>query len=302
MKKEQKKLAIIFICYNCGPDIAANILDIKNMDIGQASIQFIVVDNASSDDSINIISSLNLDNIKIIKNKNNYGFAKACNQGLLDVDADYYLLLNPDIKLFKDSLSNLLKFATDYPSAGIWGGVTINGDGVLDSKNAWREPSLWGLICWAFFLTRFFSSIQKFTPDQYINANWELANQVDSISGCFFLIDSSLWKKLNGFDERFFMYSEEIDLCNRARKLGAQPMVTNQAIIMHYGSGTITSDNKLNYLYKSKLIYFKKHWSYGKFVTARIVMFIAVFLRSLSFGFDNGSWMRLLSNMRAWEI
>lgn len=302
MEKDKKKLAIIFICYNCGSDIAANILDIKNMDIGQVNVQFIIVDNASSDDSIDIISGLNINNIKIIKNKNNYGFAKACNQGLLDVDADYYLLLNPDIKLFKDSLSNLLKFAADYPNAGIWGGITINGDGVLDRKNAWREPSLWGLVCWAFFLTRLFPNIEKFAPDQYINANWGEMNQVDSISGCFFLIDSSLWKKLNGFDERFFMYSEEIDLCNRARKLGAQPMVTNQAVITHYGSGTITSNNKLNYLYKSKLIYYKKHWSYGKFVTAQIVMFIAVFLRSLSFGFGNGNWMRLLSNMRAWEI
>ncbi len=300
----QKKITIIFICYNCGVDIAKNIIEINKTTFENYIIDFVVVDNASVDNSLSAIKSLQINNLKLIVNEKNLGFGKACNEGLKDIESDYYLLLNPDIELFENSILNLLSFAQNYPDAGIWGGVTLDEKGRIDGKNAWREPTLWGFFCWTFFLTRFFPQSRIFSPDDYNGVTWETANKVDAITGCFFLIRAQLWKNLNGFDERFFMYSEEIDLCYRARQLGAQPMLTNQATIVHYGGGTTTSENRINQLYKSKLMYFKKHWGYDKYILARINFIVAVSLRSLFYGVKhkNNIWFKLLVNSLHWTL
>jgi GT2 family glycosyltransferase len=303
----KKKITIIFVCYNCGADIASNIIEIDAINLDHYEINFIVFDNASSDNSIELIQKLTLSNLKFIISENNIGFGRACNEALKEANSDYYLLLNPDIKLFEDSISNLLLSAEKHPQAGIWGGITLNGKGEDDGKNAWREPTLWGFFCWAVFLTNIFHGVQLFSPDEYTNITWEESTEVSAVTGCLFLIDAGLWKKLNGFDGRFFMYSEEIDLCRRARKLGAKPTITNKARIVHYVGGTITSENKVNYLYKSKLIYFKKHWSSQKYMIARLILIIAALLRSVIYVFrskaENGNiWMKLLINQFYWKI
>jgi GT2 family glycosyltransferase len=303
----KKKLTIIFICYNCGDDIAKNIIEINKLAFENYAVEFIVFDNASADDSLKAIESINISNLKLIANNSNLGFGKACNQGLRNIESDYYLLLNPDIKLSENSIPNLLAFAKEYPDAGIWGGVTLTEQGKADGKNAWREPTLWGFMCWAVFLTRLFPQSRLFSPDDYNGVTWEKVNKVDVITGCFFLINADLWQKLNGFDERFFMYSEEVDLCRRARQLAAQPMITNQATIVHYGGGTTTSENKINCLYKSKLIYFKKYWSYSKYCIARIVFVQAIFLRALLYAVSNKKnerniWLKLFINQFHWKV
>lgn len=302
-----KKLTIIFICYNCGEDIAKNIIDVNNMALENYAIDFIVFDNASADNSLTAIEKINLPNLKIIANPSNLGFGKACNTGLKNANGDYYLLLNPDIELSQNSITNLLEFAQEHANAGIWGGVTITEQGEADGKNAWREASLWGFFCWAIFLTRLFPKVKLFSPDDYNGITWEKVTPVDAITGCFFLIGADLWKKLDGFDERFFMYSEEIDLCRRARQIGFQPTITNQATIVHYGGGTTTSENKINLMYKSKLMYFKKHWSYNKYCLARVIFITAVFLRAILFQTtvkknQHNIWFKLLTNQFHWNI
>ena len=99
-----KKLTIIFICYNCGEDIAKNIIDVNNMALENYAIDFIVFDNASADNSLTAIEKINLPNLKIIANPSNLGFGKACNAGLKNANGDYYLLLNPDIELSQNSI------------------------------------------------------------------------------------------------------------------------------------------------------------------------------------------------------
>ena len=82
---------------------------------------------------------------------------------------------------------------------------------------------------------------------------------MDVVSGCFFLIDTKFWTELNGFDERFFLYSEEVDLCLRARHLGADPHIINAAKIKH-ARGTASHDrDRMKLLVNSKLLYWQKH-------------------------------------------
>lgn len=301
-----QKLVILFVNYNCGKDIADNISCINNSkNIDHYTIEIIVVDNGSRDDSIKHIYALNSENVKIISSKTNLGFGNACNLGMQGVECKYLLLLNPDIKIFDDSISSLISFADDHPEFGIYGGITVDESGKCDNMCAWKEPSVWGIFCWAAFLTRLFPNNSLFNPDKYVDTDWQYTNKVDAVSGCFFLIEGSLWKQLEGFDPRYFMYSEEIDLCRRARLLGRQPLVTNSAKIVHYGSKTSTTENKLNFLYKSKIIYFKSNSPLSKYLIIRIIYFFAFSMRALIYlikqDWDFFSiWARIVKRQFSW--
>ncbi|MCA0894463.1 glycosyltransferase family 2 protein [Microbulbifer agarilyticus] len=277
------RLNIVIVCYNCGADIVRLFADIDDGDLPLPAIEFFVVDNASMDDSLSILRPLS-PKIHLIESDENIGFAAGCNLGAAAIDNSAPILfLNPDVRLQHDSLSNLLAFAAATPGAGIWGGVTCDEQGEYDGKSAWREPSLIDLLSWSlggdFLLRRTFGR----TSGGYSPRALCKGTSVDAVSGCFLLIDQALFRLLNGFDEGFFLYSEEIDLCRRARALGAQPRVTGNAVVLHAGSKTLSGINKLNHLYRSKLQYFAKHGSSVTVVVARVLIALGSAIRFAAF-------------------
>ena len=156
--------------------------------------------------------------------------------------------MNPDVELFEDSIQRTFPILSD-PDASIWGGVTLNADRQVDGKSALKEPRLISVWSWALFFDRLLEKIFGTRLGGYA----ELANlaapptQVDSISGSFFLIDYALLMRLEGFDEQFFMYCEEVDLCRRARQLGARPTVDPSIQIVHRLSETLNSASKIKF-------------------------------------------------------
>lgn len=306
-------LHVVFVCYNCGNDIVQAIDDIINGDYPLEKIQITVVDNASHDNSVELLKNINNISVNVIESSDNVGFGAGCNLAINQVArGDKVLFLNPDIRLEVDSISNLIEYSITTPNSLIWGGKTLDENGDVDGKNAWKEPSLLGVICWSFFGDVVLKGLGLSIPDAYSESDLISSDAVDAISGCFFLIDLELLNKLEGFDERFFMYSEEVDLCRRARELGAQPKSTGTASIVHIGSKTITSRNKLNFLYESKLKYFKKHWSPLKFTVARVSLFSGSVLR-LSLIFiaslfvadkrqDRSIWYEFVKNQLNWRF
>ena len=100
-----------------------------------------------------------------------------------------------------------------------------------------------------------------FNPEGYGGWKRDCEREVDIVSGCFLLIRRELWERLGGFDERFFMYGEDADLCLRARKLGYRPMITPDATIVHYGgvSEKVRAE-KLVRLLAAKTMLIRKHW------------------------------------------
>jgi GT2 family glycosyltransferase len=274
-----ESLNIIFVCYNCGDDIVLVLEDIKNGQYPTKNLNIVIVDNASSDNSIKSLEKVTDLKITIIASDTNLGFGSGCNRAMQHLMKGKTLLLNPDVRLMKDSISNLVSYSNENPEALIWGGKTVGIDGLEDGKNAWKEPSLLGVICWSFFGDIILKKIGRTIPDAYSSYELNKTECVDAISGCFFLIDTKLFKNLGGFDERFFMYSEEVDLCRRARENGARPKSTSTAVIVHEGSKTITSQNKLDFLYHSKLKYCKKHWTYAGFLLARLSILSGSILR-----------------------
>jgi len=275
-----KKLNIIFVCYNCGADIVNVVTQILSNAIDDYEFHIHIVDNASADDSMAQLMSLESRYVSVHPSEANIGFGPACNIALDKMDAcDKVLLLNPDIELRPDSINNLLNFSNQHKDALIWGGVTMDSAGDFDGMNAWKEPSMLGVFSWAFFGDFFLAKLGASIPDAYNIERLQNNPSVDAVSGCFFLIDYTLFRKLKGFDERFFMYSEEIDLCRRARELGALPKISLDSAIIHHGSQTVSSFNKLNFLYHSKLKYCKKHWSKPAFLLARFSILTGACIR-----------------------
>jgi N-acetylglucosaminyl-diphospho-decaprenol L-rhamnosyltransferase len=135
--------------------------------------------------------------------------------------------------------SQSLRTHTARPRFG--GGRTVFADRTLNSTSAWRFMSIWSLFTQAFGLAKVFDSSDFFNHEGYGGWGRDEVREVEIVTGCFLLIDRELWEQLHGFDESFFMYGEEADLCYRAKSYGAKPLVTPNATIVHYGGASETA-------------------------------------------------------------
>ena len=276
----QPSLNIVFVCFNCGADICAVIDDLAAGNYPFADTMVYIVDNDSSDDSVARLQALPYSNVRVIPSNRNLGFGAGCNLAVRHIiGAAPILFLNPDVRLFADSIANLMDCAQRQPQRLIWGGLTCSADGQPDGKSAWREPSLTGVLCWSLCLDPLLKAFGGQNPDAYPRRHLRGEASVDAVSGCCLLVDSQLFARLQGFDERFFLYSEEIDLCRRARVLGARPLVSDRVRVIHIGSKTVSSINKVHFLYQSKLKYFRKHRSVAACIAARLAITAGCALR-----------------------
>ncbi len=224
-------------------------------------IEVIVIDNASNDGSAEAIKQ-KFPKVTLIASEENLGFAAGNNLGAQYATAPYLLLLNPDTIVLDGAVDKLLKFAEKYPEAKIWGGKTLFADYTLNPSSCWSRQTLWSLFGQAVGLNSLFRKITFFNPEGI--GGWDRNGEryVDIVSGCFLMIERSLWNTLDGFHPDFFMYGEEADLCLRARYYNATPMVTSAATIIHYGGASekVRSD-KLVKLMEAKQRLIFRHFS-----------------------------------------
>ncbi len=197
------------------------------------SYELIVLDNASTDGSADAIRH-SFPDVTLIASQENLGFARANNIAAVQARGRRLLLLNPDTIVLDQAIDRLQAFASARPTCGIWGGRTVFGDGTLNPYSCWRRATLWSVLCQGLGLARFRAS-PLLNWESYGGWARDTERQVDIVTGCFFLIDRTLWERCRGFDPVFFMYGEEADLCLRARRFGARPMMTPAATIIHYG-------------------------------------------------------------------
>lgn len=235
--------------------------------------RIVVVDNNSSDDSIEQIIDIN-SYLNIIRNKENIGFAKACNQGARMSKADYLLFLNPDTRLYENSLYMPIDFMQkpENNQVGIVGVKLIDEMNEV-SRTCARFPIAFKFVYISLGLDRIFP---KYFPGHFMKEwNHQDSRFVDQIMGAFVLIRKSLYERLNGHDERFFVYYEDLDLAYRAHKMGYNEYYLATAQVYHKGGGT--SENvkadRLFYILHSKLLYCQKHFNRPAFI---IISFVTI--------------------------
>jgi len=230
----------------------------------QTPFEVIVVDNASSDGSAEAIAKSHPD-VKLIPEHINHGFGPAHELALKHARAPWILLLNPDTVVLDGALDKLLAFAKTQPQAKIWGGRTLFGDMTLNPASCFARITLWSIFCRVTGLNGIFRKSGMFNSEYYGAWPRNQAREVDIVSGCLFLIRREFWDALGGFDPAFTMYGEEADLCLRAHKLGAKPMITPDATIIHHGGASerVRSD-KLVRLMRAKIELIQRHFPPGQ--------------------------------------
>ena len=220
--------------------------------------KIVVVDNASVDGSQHELRAAGCD-IELISNHKNRGFAAACNQGAASCGkADWLLFLNPDTRLFADSLRLPLLALTDASNArvGIAGVQLVDERGQV-ARSCARFPTAAQFLAQALAAERLLPRLGQAMRE------WDHLETrvVDQVIGAFFLVRGPLFRRLGGFDERFFVYFEEVDLSLRASQAGWQSLYLASAQAFHRGGGT--SDQvkamRLFYSLNSRIEYFRKH-------------------------------------------
>jgi hypothetical protein len=195
--------------------------------------EVIVVDNASQDDSRSIVTT-RFPEVAWIGLKHNIGFGKACNVGAQSAHGKYLLLLNPDTLVSKNTLSACADFFAQHPEAGIMGPKIINPKGKLQPacRRSFPSPMV------AFYRL---TGLSKLFPKSKLlgryNLNYldpEAMAEVDAVSGSFMFMPLALFRECNGFDETFFMYGEDLDLCWRVREKGRRVWYNPATQIVHF--------------------------------------------------------------------
>jgi len=218
-----------------------------------------VVDNDSSDGSLVGIESLELP-LRVIRGEGNVGFARGCNLGARGVAADYNLFLNPDMVLSPDTLQRSLETFRDEEN----GRVGILGVKLLDehgqtSRTCSRFPTPCIMVNRSLGLSSLWPRVFK---SQYL-LEWDhgMSRDVDQVMGAYFMVRNRAFEELNGFDERFFMYFEEVDFCFRANRRGWRTRYFAEASALHHGrvSSNQIKALRLFYSLRSRLLYFQKN-------------------------------------------
>lgn len=194
--------------------------------------EIIVVDNASGDCSQQLITS-EFKEIKWIQLKNNIGFGKACNIGAQNARGEYILLLNPDTVVAQDTLSVAVNFMESNPGAGIMGPKILNPDGSLQPGCRRSFPTAEIAFYRFSGLSRLFPNSSRFGKYNLSYLDPEKSAEVDAISGSFMFIRRKLYMQIGGFDEQFFMYGEDLDLCWRIHESGYTVWYNPQTQIIH---------------------------------------------------------------------
>lgn len=262
------KIGIITVTYNSSNHIEKFLRSLIKEKAFIAEI--IVVENSSHDKSEteritrNFIKANKEPKITFISNSRNLGFAKSCNQGANRCKGDYLLFINPDTELTKDSLKILLSHA-DENKADLIGG-RVNKYSQERHNTVVRKPDLKiGLFEFSNMgkVFKIHSGHNKFyyqeTPNIY-NAKKDVL--VDALGGAYLMTKKSSFEKLKGFDERFFMYLEDVDLGVRANHMDMKVIYCPHSIIKHEGGASSNNKYKIRHQawYDSRKEYYKKHF------------------------------------------
>ncbi|WP_284652610.1 glycosyltransferase family 2 protein [Flavobacterium terrisoli] len=228
-----KKIAVVILNWN-GAKLLEQFLPSVVAFSDEAKIY--VADNASTDDSIEVIKA-QFPQITIIQNEGNYGFAKGYNMALQQVEEPYYALVNSDIEVTKNWLTPVLSIFDNEPNIG------IVQPKVLDYKNkeyfeyAGAAGGYIDQFGYPYCRGRIFESIEK------DHGQYDDETKIFWASGACLFIRKEVFSALKGFDDDFFAHQEEIDLCWRAFNLGYKAKYTSKSVVYHVGGATLNESN-----------------------------------------------------------
>jgi GT2 family glycosyltransferase len=298
-------ISIITVSYNTA-DITINCLKSILADKGlkQMSYEIIIIDNNSHDDSLEKIKKFknNLENtkqgevrlwwknckLKIIENKFNAGFGRANNQGIKIAKGNYILLLNSDTIILHSAISQSLDWLSSHPEASVCTAQLLNKDKTIQASGGFF-PNLGNIFTWCFSLddlplvNKIIKPIHPHTPAFYTKDKFYTKDHTQNwVTGAFMLTRKPLLDKVQGFDENYFMYGEELELSYRISQATKQNQVwylIGPQIIHLGGASAVNRMDPILNEYRGFISFFKKHRPSWQVPIVRCLLKINAFIR-----------------------
>lgn len=271
------KLSIVIVSYNVG-NYLKNCLESVNETSKNLKPEIIVVDNHSTDDTHQMLQSY-FPGIRLIKNYENFGFAKGANIGMRKAQGEFIFLLNPDTSVLECAVTGMLEYMENHPEVGILGPKLENPDGSL-------QHSCRSFPSWSVYFSNRQSILNRFFPSnkwsqKYLlkQIDYRKIQEVEWICGCGLFLRKKMLEEINYLDEDFFMYIEDVDLALRAQKKNWKVVYFPQARVIHYQSKSVTQRKEAMLVehHRSMYNYYLKHFSQNAII--RSLVFLGIFLR-----------------------
>jgi len=282
MEKQIHKLeidvSIVIINYNSTP-LLKNCLDTVEKFTSGINYEIIVVDNNSMTGDVDELLKIH-DRITLIINDVNRGFGAANNQGVEVAKGKYVLLLNNDTILFEDTIKKVFDFAETLEGNEIIGCKLLNEDKSVQ-KSVYNFPNLLNVFTSNFFLYLLFPKSKYFNKYHLMNKGISRITEVDVVTGAFIFISLKRFEELGGFDERFFFYMEDTDLCYRHRNVGGKVIYLPDTSIVHLKGKSAGSDSLFKNKYQSisTVKFFQKHFFGVEFLLMLFFHYVGLLLR-----------------------
>jgi glycosyltransferase involved in cell wall biosynthesis len=288
------KLSIIIVSYNVKVFLEQALFSVQNA-CKNIDAEVFVVDNKSSDDSVDMVKK-KFPAVTLIVNDKNVGFSTANNQAIKRSTGDYILLLNPDTLVAEDTFEKCIACMEKDLNIGALGVKMIDGTGMFLPESKRGLPTPWVSFCKIFGLSAFFPQSTLFSRYHLGYLSKEENHDVDVLSGAYMFMRKEAIEKAGLLDESFFMYGEDIDLSYRILKAGYKNYYFAETTIIHY-KGESTKKGSLNYVrafYEAMIIYAKKHFSQSKAGVYSFIIKLAIYIKaiiSISTNFFKVSWL-----------
>ncbi len=249
--------------------------------------EIIVVDNASTDDTVQRVQALTAANpLHFIANQRNIGFAAAVNQAARAARGDVLLLLNPDAVAEPGAVAALLRCMAKH-AAGAVGGALLDEHGQPARGFALRRvATLAPLLCEVLLVNQLWPGNPVNRRYRYLDADYSREQEVEQPAGACIAITRTMWDSVAGFDEQFFpVWFEDVDQCKRLLDQGARIFYCPEARFCHSGAhsvGQLSFRDKQMFWYANMLRYARKHFSKGEVALLRMAIAVGMPLRSIA--------------------
>lgn len=242
-----KLVSVVIVSFNVR-GFLENLIISLNRALEGIDSEIIVVDNSSDDDTVEFVRK-NFPGVKLIENRVNVGFGRANNQGVGAATGEYLLLINPDAIVEENTIKEMLAFSEEHPEAGATSCKVLNADGTLQKTCRRGFPTPWVAFTKISGLSAIFPRTRLFGRYNLTYLNPEEEHEVDAIGGSFMFIPRRVFQEVKGFDEDYFMYGEDIDLCYKIKRAGYRVFYTPRTTAIHF-KGESTRRSSINQTYE----------------------------------------------------
>ncbi len=274
-------LSVVIVNWNAKKYIDQCLRSILDSDCVE-DMQIVVVDNGSTDGSVELISN-KYKQITLICTNENLGFARGNNVGIRQCHGDYLLLINSDVEVRPDTISTIIDYMEKHDEVGMVGPRIVGVDGRV--QRSWMGfPSLWNMFCRAVLLDTVFPQVKLFNGFMRTYLQHDAITEVDIINGCFWAVRRKALDQVGFLDDGFFMYAEDMDWCKRFHAAGWKVVYFPRAEALHYGGASSANAPVRFYveMQKANHKYWCKHYGIISRAVFTCIVILHQFVRIIS--------------------